>query len=75
LLTLLFAAAPPEHQRLSYFLAGFLVLSIFMPMNSGVDPRLVAIVSAIPHALTVALAAFVFHRFAVRPLPTAHRPA
>ena len=75
LLTLLFAAAPPEHRRLSYFLAGFLALGIFVPTDSGVDPRLVAIVSAIPHALTVALAVFVFHRFAVRPLPTAYQPA
>lgn len=60
LLTLLFAAAPLERRSLSYFLAGFLVLSIFVPNDSGIDPRLVAIVTAIPQALTLALAVYVF---------------
>ena len=60
LLTLLFATAPPERRSLSYFLVAFLVLNIFLPVDSGIDPRVVALIATIPQVLTIALAALVF---------------
>ena len=67
LLSLLFAAEAGR-LTLSSFLAAYLVISIFLPSVSGVDPRLVAVVTTIPQVFTLALAVGVVRL-------TAHRPA
>jgi alpha-1,2-mannosyltransferase len=63
LLTLLVATAAPERRSLALFLVGFIVLNIYVPNDSGIDPRLLALVSTISQALTVALAVGVIRRF------------
>jgi alpha-1,2-mannosyltransferase len=65
LMTLLFATTAPERRSLALFLVGFFVLNIYLPSDSGLDPRLVALITTIPQALTIALAAVVLRRFAV----------
>jgi hypothetical protein len=66
LLTLLIAVAAPKPSGLPLFLAGFFVLSIFLPMDAGIDPHLAALISTIPQALTVALTVVVFRLSAVQ---------
>jgi hypothetical protein len=67
LLTLLVATAAPERRSLALFLVGFLVLNIYVPNDSGIDPRLVALVTTIPQALILTLAAVVLQRPAPQP--------
>jgi hypothetical protein len=35
-------------------------VNIFLPVDSSIDPRVVALIATIPQALTIALAALVF---------------
>ena len=62
LLTLL---AAPERRSLALFLVGFFVLNIYVPNDSGINPRLTALVATIPQALIVALVVVVLRRFVV----------
>ena len=48
LLTLLVATAAPERRSLALFLVGFIVLNIYVPNDSGIDPRLVALIGSVP---------------------------
>lgn len=56
LLTLMAAPLTPGGRSLVWILLGWSVLSILVPLDAGLDPRLMAIISAPPQALTVALA-------------------
>jgi hypothetical protein len=60
LLTLLFATATPDRWRLSSFLIAYLVLNFYVPVDMGLDPRLLAIGSTVPQIVMVALMAAVF---------------
>ena len=62
LLTLLVATAAPERRSLALFLVGFIVLNIYVPNDSGIGPRLVALIITAPQALIIALAVVVFRR-------------
>jgi alpha-1,2-mannosyltransferase len=65
LLTLLAATATPERRSLALFLVGFFALNIYVPNDSGINPRLMALVATIPQALIVALVVVVLRRFVV----------
>ena len=74
LLTLLVATAVPTRWGLTAFLLTYAVLNIFVPVDSGIDPRLVALISTVPQALTIALAVVVFRRSGVQEYEARPKP-
>lgn len=75
LLTLLCAIAQPTLRNLWLFLGGYLVLNIFIPNDSGIAPRLVALVATLPQALTILLAVVAIRVTALRERTVAGTPA
>jgi alpha-1,2-mannosyltransferase len=56
LLVLVVACYSPTPKTILLFILGWLCLNINIPNDSGVDPRLTAIISAIPQLIIIALA-------------------
>src|SRR5213593_2293634 len=56
LLTLLAATRAPNTRTLTMTLLAWAALTIYWPLDWGVDPRLFAVASALPQALTLVLA-------------------
>jgi alpha-1,2-mannosyltransferase len=57
LLTLLAATYPPTTKTMAWVVAGWLSLGFYWPQDSGIDPRLLALASAVPQAATIVVAA------------------
>jgi alpha-1,2-mannosyltransferase len=57
LLTLLAARQPPTGKTLLWALGAWLALSIYWPIDWPLDPRVLALVTLVPQAVTVAVAA------------------
>ncbi len=62
LLTLLAATFPPTARRLTLTLLTAAALNIYWPIDWAIDPRLLAIASGLPQAVTVALAVLALRR-------------
>jgi hypothetical protein len=62
LLTLLAATFAPTGRTLALTLLGWMVLGFFPPIDTPMDPRLMALISTVPQILTVALAVLVLRR-------------
>jgi hypothetical protein len=56
LLTLLFAIQIPTPRTMTLFILAWLSMNILIPHDAGVDPRLTAIINAIPQVVTIAIA-------------------
>jgi alpha-1,2-mannosyltransferase len=56
LLSLLIAFQSPTPKTLMILILGWISLNIMIPVDSGIDPRLITLITAIPQALTIALA-------------------
>jgi alpha-1,2-mannosyltransferase len=56
LLTLMAASCPPTARVLGITLVTWAALNIFWPLDWAIDPRLLAIASGVPQAVTIALA-------------------
>ena len=65
LLTLLAATYVPTAKTLSLTLAGWLALNIFWPLDWAMDPRVRAVLSSLPQAMTIALAVLILRRAAI----------
>jgi hypothetical protein len=62
LLILLGATYAPTPKTLALILLGWLALNLCPPLDAGIPPRLLAVVTCIPQALTVALAVLALRR-------------
>jgi alpha-1,2-mannosyltransferase len=62
LLTLLAATSAPSVRTLGLIIATWLALNIFWPLDWAIDPRLLAAVTTIPQAVTIAVAAMALRR-------------
>lgn len=62
LLTLLAALYAPTARLLALVLAGWLALNVYVPMDWGLDPRWLAVLTLVPQVLTIALAALALRR-------------
>lgn len=62
LLTLLAATAQPTGRTLLLTIAGFIGLCAYWPMDGGLNPRSLALLSAIPQAMMILLPALVLRR-------------
>ena len=68
LLTLLAATHAPSTKALFLTLLGWMSLNVFWPLDWGMDPRLLAVVSTLPQAVTIVLAVLVLRRAAANRL-------
>jgi len=59
LLTLLGARGMISARSLAGVLAGWIAFNLYWPTDWGMDPRLLALITTVPQALTIALAVFV----------------
>jgi len=82
LLTLFAATSAPAAKTLGLTLLAWLVFNLFWPLDWPMDPRLLALVTGLPQALTVLMAVLALRRglesagrTAPRPLSPASEPA
>jgi alpha-1,2-mannosyltransferase len=67
LLTLLAARQPPTAKTLLVTMAAWLALSVYWPIDWPLDPRLLALVTLVPQAVTVAVATLALRPRAPQP--------
>jgi alpha-1,2-mannosyltransferase len=64
LLTLLMATALPSSASIYRFLLAWLTLNIMVPMDSGLDPRVLAVISTVPQVLMIVLVVVAYRVYA-----------
>jgi len=67
LLTLLAARQPPTARTLLLTMAAWLALNVYWPLDWPLDPRVLALVTLVPQAVTVAVAALALRQPAPQP--------
>ena len=67
LLTLLAARQPPTARTLLWTMAAWLALNVYWPIDWPLDPRVLALVTLVPQAVTVAVAVLALRPHAPQP--------
>ena len=67
MLTLLAARQPPTAKTLLWTMAAWLALNVYWPLDWPLDPRVLALVTLVPQAVTVAVAALALRPHASQP--------